>query len=146
MAAHSPRLALSFIFITVLLDSIGFGVIMPVMPQLLMVVTGESLSQAAIYGGWLMFLYALMQFFFAPIMGNLSDRFGRRPVLLLSLLAFGLNYLLMGWAPTLTWLIVGRLISGSASSRPSSRTQSSRSRPAKAAARVDLRRRLEILF
>lgn len=110
------KLALAFIFITVLLDAVGFGVIMPVMPQLIMEVTGEDLSNAAIYGGWLLFLYALMQFFFSPIMGNLSDRFGRRPVLLLSLLAYGLDYLLMGWAPTLTWLIIGRLIAGSASS------------------------------
>jgi DHA1 family tetracycline resistance protein-like MFS transporter len=110
------KLALTFIFITVLLDSVGFGIILPVMPQLLMDVTGKSLSEAAVYGGWLLFLYALMQFFFAPVMGNLSDRFGRRPVLLCSLLAFGLNYLLMGWAPTLGWLILGRIISGCASS------------------------------
>jgi DHA1 family tetracycline resistance protein-like MFS transporter len=112
----NKRLALTFIFITVLLDSIGFGVILPVMPQLVMDVTGKSLSEAAVYGGWLLFLYALMQFFFAPVMGNLSDRFGRRPVLLCSLLAFGLNYLLMGWAPTLGWLVLGRIIAGCASS------------------------------
>lgn len=112
----NKKLALTFIFITVLLDSVGFGIILPVMPQLIMEVTGEGLSEAAIYGGWLLFIYALMQFFFAPLMGNLSDRFGRRPVLLLSLLAFGLNYLLMGWAPSLLWLVVGRLVAGAASS------------------------------
>ncbi len=112
----SKKLALSFIFVTVLLDSIGFGIILPVMPQLIMAVTGEGLSQAAIYGGWLLFIYAFTQFFFAPVMGNLSDRFGRRPVLLLSLLAYGLDYLLMGWAPTLFWLVIGRLIAGAASS------------------------------
>ena len=112
----SPRLALAFIFVTVLLDSVGFGVIMPVMPQLIIEVTGEPLSQAAIYSGWLMFLYAVMQFVFAPVMGNLSDRYGRRPVLLLSLLAFGGNYLLMGLAPTLAWLVIGRLLAGCASS------------------------------
>jgi DHA1 family tetracycline resistance protein-like MFS transporter len=110
------KFALGFIFITVLLDSIGFGIILPVLPQLIMTVTGESLSKAAMYGGWLLFIYALMQFFSAPVMGNLSDRFGRRPVLLCSLLAFGINYLLMGWAPSLGWLIVGRLIAGAASS------------------------------
>jgi DHA1 family tetracycline resistance protein-like MFS transporter len=109
-------LALTFIFITVLLDSIGFGIILPVMPQLIMEVTGEGLGRAAVVGGWLLFLYAGMQFFFAPILGNLSDRFGRRPVLLISLLAYGMNYLLMGWAPTLMWLVVGRIIAGSASS------------------------------
>ncbi|MCZ6831446.1 MAG: TCR/Tet family MFS transporter [Gammaproteobacteria bacterium] len=112
----NKKLALTFIFFTVLLDSVGFGIILPVLPQLIMTVTGESLSKAAIYGGWLLFLYALMQFFSAPLMGNLSDRFGRRPVLLCSLLAFGLNYLLMGWAPSLGWLILGRLIAGCASS------------------------------
>jgi DHA1 family tetracycline resistance protein-like MFS transporter len=113
---RSNKLALMFIFVTVLLDSVGFGIILPVMPQLIMTVTGEPLSQAAVYGGWLLFLYALMQFFCAPLMGGLSDRFGRRPVLLYSLLAFGLNYLLMGWAPSLGWLIAGRIISGCASS------------------------------
>lgn len=116
VSVGNRRLALACIFITVLLDAIGFGVIMPVMPQLIMEVTGEDLSRAAIYGGWLLFLYALMQFLFSPIMGNLSDRFGRRPVLLISLLAYGLDYLMMGWAPTLTWLIIGRIIAGSASS------------------------------
>ncbi len=105
-----------FLFITLLLDAIGFGVILPVMPALIMEVTGESLDRAAVLGGWLMFLYAAVQFFSAPIMGNLSDRFGRRRVLLLSLLAFGLDYLLMGWAPTFSWLLLGRFIAGAASS------------------------------
>jgi DHA1 family tetracycline resistance protein-like MFS transporter len=107
-----PKLALSFIFVVVLLDSIGFGIIMPVLPQLIMDVTGEPLTAAARYGGWLMFVYAAMQFFSAPVLGNLSDRFGRRPVLLLSLVAMGADYLLMGWAPTLIWLFVGRFIAG----------------------------------
>lgn len=107
-----PKLALSFIFVVVLLDSIGFGIIMPVLPQLIMDVTGEPLTAAARYGGWLMFIYAAMQFFSAPVLGNLSDRFGRRPVLLLSLVAMGADYLLMGWAPTLIWLFVGRFIAG----------------------------------
>ncbi len=102
----TKQLALIFIFITVLLDAIGFGIILPVLPELVMEVTGEGLSQAARYGGWLMFMYAAMQFVSAPIMGNLSDRFGRRPVLLFSLVAFGLDYLLMGWAPTLGWLFL----------------------------------------
>ena len=115
-AALNRKLALTFIFITVLLDSIGLGIILPVMPQLLMEVSGESLSQAAIYGGRLLFLYAFAQFMFAPVLGSLSDRFGRRPVLLLSLLAYGLDYLLMGWAPSLMWLVVGRLIAGAAAS------------------------------
>tara|TARA_R110002049_G_scaffold12647_6_gene56420 strand:- start:1803 stop:3005 length:1203 start_codon:yes stop_codon:yes gene_type:complete len=113
---NDRRSLLPFLFITLLLDAIGFGIILPVMPQLIMNVTGEDLSRAAVYGGWLLFLYALVQFFCAPLMGNLSDRFGRRRVLLFSLLAFGLDYLLMGWAPTLGWLIAGRIIAGLASS------------------------------
>jgi len=92
--------ALIFVFITALLDSIGFGIIMPVLPQLVMDVTGEGLSSAARYGGWLMFAYAGMQFFLAPIIGNLSDRFGRRPVLLLPLFVLSVDYLIMWWAPT----------------------------------------------
>ncbi len=108
----SSRRALTFIFITVLIDMIGFGIIIPVMPELIMELTGEGLSRAALYGGWLLFLYALMQFFFAPIIGNLSDRFGRRPVLIFSLIAFGFDYLLMGLAPTIAWLFVGRFVAG----------------------------------
>jgi len=110
--AGPRRNALTFLFITVLVDMIGFGIVIPVVPELIMELTGEGLGEAAVYGGWLMFLYAAMQLFFAPIMGNLSDRFGRRPVLLLSLLVFGLDYLLMGVAPTITWLFVGRFIAG----------------------------------
>jgi DHA1 family tetracycline resistance protein-like MFS transporter len=108
--------ALAFVFITALLDSIGFGIIMPVMPQLVMDVTGENLSRAAGYGGWLMFAYAGMQFFLAPVIGNLSDRFGRRPVLLLSLFVLGIDYLIMWWAPTFAWLLIGRVIAGAAAS------------------------------
>ncbi len=112
----SSRSLLVFLFATLLIDSIGFGIILPVMPQLIMEVTGEDLSRAAVLGGWLLFLYAIVQFFSAPLMGNLSDRFGRRRVLLLSLLAFGLDYMLMGWAPTFGWLVLGRMIAGCVSS------------------------------
>lgn len=108
--------ALGFIFVTALLDSIGFGIIMPVLPQLVMEVTGEELSKAAGYGGWLMFAYAGMQFFLAPMIGNLSDRFGRRPVLLLSLFVLGIDYVIMWWAPTFAWLLIGRVIAGGAAS------------------------------
>jgi DHA1 family tetracycline resistance protein-like MFS transporter len=104
--------ALTFIFITVLVDTIGFGIILPVTPELIMELTGEGLSRASVYGGWLLFAFAIMQFFCGPIMGNLSDRFGRRPVLLLSLTAFGLDYLLMGFSRTIVWLFVGRAIAG----------------------------------
>ena len=104
--------ALLFIFLTVLFDSIGLGIIIPVTPELIMELTGEGLGKAATYGGWMLFLYAAVQFLCAPIIGNLSDRFGRRVVLLLSLFAFGCDYLLMGFAPTLGWLFVGRFIAG----------------------------------
>lgn len=110
------RHALAFIFVTALLDSIGFGIIMPVLPQLVMEVTGEGISSAARFGGWLMFAYAGMQFFLAPVIGNVSDRFGRRPVLLLSLAVLTVDYLIMWWAPTFAWLLVGRLIAGAAAS------------------------------
>lgn len=106
------RPALGFVFVTAALDSIGFGIILPVLPELIMEVSGEGLGSAARYGGWLLTMYAVTQFFCAPILGNLSDRFGRRPVLVGSLLAMGADYLLMSWAPTLGWLFLGRMISG----------------------------------
>ncbi|MCX2977985.1 TCR/Tet family MFS transporter [Candidatus Marimicrobium litorale] len=107
-----PTLAFAFIFVTVLLDSIGFGIIMPVVPHLIMDITGDGLADAARIAGLLMFTFAAMQFIASPILGNLSDRYGRRPILLFSLLAMGCNFLLMGWAPTLVWLFFGRIISG----------------------------------
>ncbi len=103
---------LVFILLTLFIDTVGFGIIIPPLPQLIMQLTGEGLSAAARYGGWLMFVFAALQFFAAPVLGNLSDRFGRRPVLLTSMAAFGLDYLVMGAAPTLTWLFVSRAIAG----------------------------------
>ena len=108
------RHALAFIAITLLLDTVGFGLIMPVYPRLLVELTGESLSRAAVYGGWLGFVYAAMQFLWAPVLGNLSDRYGRRRVLLFAIGALGIDYIIMGLAPTLTWLFIGRAISGAA--------------------------------
>ena len=108
------RSAVIFIFMTVLVDTIGLGMILPVVPELIRELTGEGLSRASIYGGWLWFAYAVMQFFCAPVLGNLSDRFGRRPVILFSLFALGLDYLIMGLAPTLVWLFAGRTIAGMA--------------------------------
>ena len=98
-APATHRSAIVFIFITVLIDSIGFGIIIPVLPELIMQVSGAGLSQAARYGGWLYFIYAVTQFFCAPVIGNLGDRFGRRPVLLSALFALGIDYLVMGFAP-----------------------------------------------
>jgi DHA1 family tetracycline resistance protein-like MFS transporter len=107
--AHNP---LVFVFLTVLIDTIGFGIIIPVLPQLVMEVAGVDVAGAARIGGWLLVVFAGLQFLFGPVMGNLSDRFGRRPVLLISLLAFSANYALMGLAPNLAWLFVGRALTG----------------------------------
>jgi DHA1 family tetracycline resistance protein-like MFS transporter len=106
--------ALFIVFVTVLVDSIGFGIILPVLPRLIVQLTGVTVDRAAAYGGWLSFVYALMQFFCAPVLGNLSDRFGRRPVLLFALFALGCDYLIMGFAPVIGWLYVGRMIAGCA--------------------------------
>ena len=108
----SRKAALSFIFITVLIDFIGFGIIIPVLPGLIAQLIHGTLSQAARYGGWMLFSYAAMQFVFSPIIGGLSDRYGRRPVLLFSLFGFGIDYLFLAFAPTIGWLFVGRLIAG----------------------------------
>lgn len=104
--------ALAFIFITVLIDMIGLGIILPVMPDLIMDITGLTRPQAARWGGALYALYALTQFVFAPIIGNLSDRFGRRPVLLVAIFGFAIDYVVMGFAPFLWVLFIGRALSG----------------------------------
>ncbi|MBP3942367.1 TCR/Tet family MFS transporter [Sphingobacteriaceae bacterium WQ 2009] len=104
--------SLIFIFITVVIDVIGLGIIIPVMPTLIKTLIGGNLSDASKYGGLLMFSYAFTQFFFASVLGNLSDRYGRRPVLLFSLAGFCVNYCLMGFAPSILWLFIGRLVAG----------------------------------
>ena len=108
MTQHAPRKhALVFVAITVLLDTIGFGLIIPVLPALLVQLTGKPVNEAAIDGGWLAFVYAAMQFVWAPILGNLSDRFGRRPVLLFAIGALGIDYLIMRSCPQYTASDVG---------------------------------------
>ena len=111
MSAPRPA-ALSFIFITVLIDVIGLGIIIPVLPKLLELLTGEGISRVSQYAGWLSFAYAGAQFLCAPVVGVLSDRLGRRPVLLASLLGLGLDYVFLSFAPTLGWLFVGRVLAG----------------------------------
>ncbi|NML19829.1 TCR/Tet family MFS transporter [Pseudoflavitalea sp. G-6-1-2] len=106
------KAALGFIFVTILIDVIGFGIIIPVMPDLIMSLGHVDNSTASNIGGWMLTAYAIMQFICAPILGNLSDKYGRRPVLLLSLLGFAVDYLFMAFAPTLAWLFVGRIIAG----------------------------------
>lgn len=112
MSRPAGKHALVFVVITVLIDIIGFGLILPVLPRLLVELTGDTVNQAAIDGGWLAFVYAVMQFVCAPLLGNLSDRFGRRPVLLFAVGALGVDYIVMGFAPTLAWLFLGRTLAG----------------------------------
>jgi DHA1 family tetracycline resistance protein-like MFS transporter len=104
--------ALGFIFVTVLIDVIGFGIIIPVIPELIRSLVKGTMSDAARIGGWLMFAYAIMQFIFSPVLGNLSDKYGRRAILLISLFGFGVDYLFTAFAPTIFWLFIGRLIAG----------------------------------
>jgi DHA1 family tetracycline resistance protein-like MFS transporter len=108
----SSRAALTFVLLSVFIDSLGFGIIIPSMPQVIMELTGEPRSSAAMWNGYLMAVYALLQFVMAPVFGNLSDRFGRRPLLLFSLLAFGVDFLLTGLARSMTWLFIGRAFAG----------------------------------
>jgi len=104
--------ALGFIFVTMLVDITGWGIIIPVIPKLIEQLIHVDVSTASKYGGWLTFAYAAMQFVCAPILGNLSDKFGRRPVLLFSLFGFGIDYLFLSFAPTIGWLFVGRAVAG----------------------------------
>ncbi|WP_341366828.1 TCR/Tet family MFS transporter [Yoonia sp. BS5-3] len=108
----NKRLALTFILISVMLDSMGIGLIMPVMPDLLQEVGGNGLGQAAIWGGTLTTIFAVMQFLFGPTVGNLSDRYGRRPILIISLVIMAFDYVLMALAHTIWLLIIGRIIGG----------------------------------
>lgn len=106
------KAAIGFIFITLLLDITGLGIIIPVLPKLIEELIKGNISQAASYGGWLTFAYAFMQFLCSPFIGNLSDKYGRRPVLLFSLLGFGIDYIFLALAPTIGWLFIGRIIAG----------------------------------
>jgi DHA1 family tetracycline resistance protein-like MFS transporter len=108
----SSRAALTFVLLSVFIDSLGFGIIIPSLPGVIMNLTGEPVSTAADWSGYLMAVYALLQFFMAPVFGNLSDRFGRRPILLGSLFAFGVDFLLTGLATSMTWLFLGRAFAG----------------------------------
>jgi len=111
-APAKTKNALGFIFATLLIDVMGLAIIIPVIPQLIENLIHGDVSQASWYGGWLTVSYATMQFLFSPMIGNLSDRFGRRPVLLCSLLGFSVDYFFSAFAPTIGWLFVGRIIAG----------------------------------
>ena len=110
--APNRSAAISFIFITLLIDVTGVGLIIPVVPGLIEQLIHGTISDASRYSGALAFAYAIMQFLFAPLLGNLSDKYGRRPVLLLSLLGLGIDYIFLALAPSIGWLFVGRIIAG----------------------------------
>jgi len=112
MKQNKNQAALGFIFITMLIDVIGWGIIIPVIPGLIEELIQGDISEAAKVGGWITFAYAITQFVFAPLIGNLSDKFGRRPIILISLLGFTLDYILLALAPSITWLFIGRIIAG----------------------------------
>jgi DHA1 family tetracycline resistance protein-like MFS transporter len=109
---NNRKAAIGFIFITLMIDVTGFGLIIPVMPKLIEELTGQGISVASEYSGWLTFTFAVMQFFFAPILGGLSDKYGRRPILLIALLGFALDYVFLSFAPSIFWLFIGRAFAG----------------------------------
>lgn len=110
--ARNGKAAIGFIFITLMIDVTGLGLIIPVLPKLIQELIHGNISDASKYGGFLTFTYAIMQFLFAPVLGGLSDRYGRRPVLLFSLFGFGLDYLFLSFAPSIGWLFFGRAVAG----------------------------------
>jgi DHA1 family tetracycline resistance protein-like MFS transporter len=111
-AAPRSRNAVSFVLLAVLIDAIGFGIVMPVLPDIVMKLGHVDLPEATRIGGWLGVTYAVVQFLTGPLMGNLGDRFGRRPVLLGALAGYAADYALIGFAPSLGWLFVGRALAG----------------------------------
>src|SRR5713101_2047808 len=108
----SRQAAVIFILVTVTLDVLAMGLIIPVLPKLILDFLGGKMTDAANWNGWFALVFALMQFVFSPMLGVLSDRFGRRPIILLSNLGLGLDYIVMALAPTIGWLFLGRVISG----------------------------------
>lgn len=113
MTARAPgSYAVLFVFITVFIDMVGIGLIWPVMPRLIEDVGGTDLAGASSWNGWLFVAYGLTQFLFGPAIGNLSDAYGRRPVLLLSVFGLAVDYMLMALAPSIAWLVLGRLVAG----------------------------------
>lgn len=112
MTTPIRRASMGFIFLTIILDVLGTGIIVPILPKLIQSFEGGDLAKASGDYGLLIALYSLMSFLFASLMGSLSDRFGRRPVLLLSLLGLAIDYVIVALAPNLIWLVAGRLIAG----------------------------------
>jgi len=112
MEKSKKSAAIGFIFITLLIDITGWGIIIPVVPKLIEELIHGDISEAAKYGGWLSFAYAFIQFIFSPLVGNLSDKFGRRPIILISLFGFTIDYIFLALSPNIWWLFIGRVIAG----------------------------------
>ncbi|MBL1409020.1 TCR/Tet family MFS transporter [Sphingobacterium faecale] len=112
MKTKSTKATIGFIFITLLIDITGWGIILPVVPKLIKELIHGDISEAATYGGWLAFVYAFTQFICSPIVGNLSDQYGRRPIILISLFGFAIDYIFLAFAPSIGWLFLGRVIAG----------------------------------
>jgi MFS transporter, DHA1 family, tetracycline resistance protein len=108
----SSKLTLACILLTIFLDMLGYGIVLPVLPALIGELTGGTNAQAAVLGGYLVFSYSLMQFLFGPALGNLSDRFGRRPIILIALTGLTIDYVIMGFSPNIVWLFIGHTIAG----------------------------------
>ncbi len=112
MKNSTKKAAIGFIFVTLLIDITGWGIILPVVPKLIKELIHSDITEAAKYGGWLGFAYAFTQFIFSPLVGNLSDQYGRRPIILISLFGFTVDYIFLALAPSITWLFLGRVIAG----------------------------------
>lgn len=112
MKTSQKKAAIGFIFITMLIDITGWGIIIPVVPDLIKELIHADIGEAAKYGGWLGFAYAFTQFIFSPVVGNLSDKYGRRPIILISLFGFIIDYIFLALSPNIYWLFIGRIIAG----------------------------------
>ena len=108
-AVGGRKAALAFIYVTIVLDTLGFGITIPVLPRLIVSFAGDTAQGAEIFGLFVT-IWSLMQFLFSPLIGALSDRFGRRPVLILSSFGLGVDYMVMALAPNLSWLLLGRIL------------------------------------
>ncbi len=120
--AAPPAASVRFILATLIIDALGFGLVVPIVPALVLHLSGLGASGASVWVGILLTAFAVMQFACAPILGAMSDRFGRRPVLLMSLAGICVNYILLAWAPSLMWLFIGRMIAGATAANAATAT------------------------
>src|SRR5919205_1871447 len=109
---HNRQASVVFVLVTLFIDVLGMGLVIPILPRLVQHLLGGAIGEASVAYGLLVSIYAVMQFFCAPILGALSDRFGRRPIILLALAGLGFDYVLLSLAPTIWWLVLGRVVAG----------------------------------